>query len=97
MKKTLMIIGGIFLGMIALGAIIIIITAATSKKMNCESSKGNITIMYSNDTITGYSATNITYDLDQAKKYAEQIGVDAYLDEFSTWFSTNTTGTCSRA
>ena len=34
--------------------------------------------------------------LDQQKKYAEQVGIDAYLDEFSNWFSSNTTGSCSK-
>ena len=35
-----------------------------------------------------------THLSDNQKKYAEQIGVDAYMKEFSTWFSSNTTGSC---
>ena len=33
---------------------------------------------------------------DGQKEYADQVDVDAYLTEFVTWFSNNTTGTCSR-
>ena len=38
----------------------------------------------------------ISFDYDGQKKIAEQIGVDAYLTEFATWFGNNTTGTCTR-
>ena len=96
MKKTLMVIGGIVVGIIVLGVVIFAIVSATSKKMVCKSSEGNITIMYNDKTITGYTASGMSYDLDQQKEYAEQVGVDAYLNEFATWFSNNTTGTCSR-
>lgn len=96
MKKTLMIIGGIVVGIVVLGIIIFSIVSATSKKMVCKSNEGNITIMYNDKTITGYTTNSMSYDLDQQKKYAEQVGIDAYLDEFSNWFSSNTTGSCSK-
>lgn len=96
MKKILMIIGGIFLGIIALVIIIFSIISATSSKLICKSDEGNITIMYNDKTITGYKANGISYNLDEQKGVAEQIGVDSYLDEFSTWFQNNTTGTCSK-
>lgn len=38
----------------------------------------------------------MSYDLDTQKSYAEQIGIDAYLEEFSNWFSNNTTGSCTK-
>ena len=66
------------------------------KKMVCKSDEGNITIMYNDKTLTGYTANGISYDYDGQKEYADQVGVDAYLTEFATWFSNNTTGTCSR-
>ena len=94
MKKALMIIGGIVLALIILFIIIFAYTALTSKKLKCKSDEGSITIMYNNKTITGYTAKNMSYDLDGQKEYAEQIGIEAYLDEFSEWFKTNTTGTC---
>ncbi len=96
MKKTLMIIIGIFIGAIILGIIIFSIISATSKKLVCKSNEGNITIMYNDKTITGYTSKDISYDLDGQKKYAEQIGVDEYLSEFTTWFNQHTTGSCSR-
>lgn len=96
MKKVLMIVGGITVGIIVLIVVIFAITSVTSEKLVCKSDEGNITIMYNDKTITGYTASGISYDLDSQKEYAEQIGVDAYLNEFSTWFSSNTTGTCTK-
>ena len=92
MKKLLMVIGGL----VVLGIVVLIIVSATSKKMVCKSDEGDITIMYTNKGITGFVANGITYDLDGQQDYAEQVGIDAYLDEFATWFGNNTTGTCSR-
>jgi ABC-type antimicrobial peptide transport system permease subunit len=91
-----MIIGGIVVGVALLAVIIITIVSLTSKKMKCTSTEGKITIMYNDKTITGHTAINITYDLDGQKKIAEEIGIEEYLDEFATWFSTNTDGTCKR-
>ena len=79
MKKTLMIIGGFVVGIIILGVIIFSVISATSKKMVCKSDEGNITIMYNDKTITGYTANGISYDYDGQKEYADQDGVDAYL------------------
>lgn len=92
MKKVFIIIGGL----LALCIIVVVVLVATSKKMVCKSNEGNITITYNNTTITGYSANGIDFDLDGQKEIAEQIGVDAYLNQFANWFSTNTTGTCTR-
>lgn len=94
MKKALMIIGGIVVGIIGLFVIIFAITSASSDKLVCKSNEGNITIMYNDKTITGYTAKGMSYDLNQQKKYAEQIGIKAYIEEFSNWFKTNTTGSC---
>ena len=96
MKKTLMIIGGFVVGIVILGIVIFSVIYTTSKKMVCKSDEGNITIMYNDKTLTGYTANGISYDYDGQKKYADQVGVDTYLTEFATWFSKNTTGTCSR-
>ena len=96
MKKVLMIIGGIVVGIIVLGIIIFSIVSLTSKKLVCKSSEGNITLMYTDDKITGYTARNITYDLDQGQETAQKLGIEEYLNQFSAWFSQNTTGTCER-
>lgn len=94
MKRALMIIGGIFVGVVVLVIVTFAITSATSKKLICKSNEGNITIMYNDKAITGYIANGISYDMDGQKKYAKKVGINAYISEFSTWFSTNTTGTC---
>ena len=96
MKKFLMIIGGIFLFLVILFIILFLIISATSKKLVCKSNEGNITIMYNDKTISGYTANGLSYDLDGQKKYAEEIGIDAYIEEFSTLFSNYTTGSCSK-
>lgn len=88
------IIGGI-VGLIVLFIVIFSIVFANSKELVCKSKEGNITIMYDDKTITGYTAAGLTYDLDGQKKYAEQIGVDAYMKEFTIWFENNTSGTCT--
>lgn len=94
MKKVLMVIGGIVVALVVIIVIIFIFTSMTSEKLVCKSEEGNITIMYNDKTITGYTANGISYDLDGQKEYAEQIGIDAYIEEFSQYFSNNTTGSC---
>ena len=56
MKKILMVIGGIVVGIVVLGVVIFGVTSLTSKKLVCKSSEGNITIMYNDKIITGYTA-----------------------------------------
>lgn len=96
MKKILMIIGGFVVGAIVLGIVIITIISLASKKMVCKSNEGSITLMYNSKTLTGYKSNGLTYDFDGQQKYAEQVGIDAYLAEFDTWFRSNTSGTCSK-
>lgn len=96
MKKVLIIIGSIVLSFVILGVIIFTVISVSSKKLVCKSDEGNITIMYNKKTITGYKAKGMTYDFDVQKEYANEIGVDAYIEEFDNWFKTNTTGTCSK-
>ncbi len=89
-----MIIGGVVVGLFLLMIVLFLSVSLTSKKLVCKSSVGNITIMYTNKNITGYTAKGLSYDLDTQQEYAKRIGVDAYLKEFTTWFETNTDGTC---
>lgn len=92
MKKVLIAIGSI----IVLGVIVFTVISLTSKKMVCKSEQGNITIMYNNKTITGYTAKGISYDFDEQKNLADQIGSEEYLNQFKSWFESNTTGTCKK-
>ena len=96
MKKVLMIIGGIVVGLVVIGLVIFFAVSATSKKMKCKSAEGNITLMYNKKKITGYTAKNITYDMDEQNEIVEEIGIEEYLNEFEAWFEANTTGTCKR-
>lgn len=96
MKKVLTVIGGLFLVLVIVVAIILIVTSLTSKKLVCKSNEGNITIMYNDKTITGYTAKGITYDMDVQKQIAEQIGIESYITQFESWFKTNTTGSCTK-
>lgn len=92
--------GGVSYAMIALSIGILLILGFINYKYSldklvCTSDKGNITIMYNENGITGYIATRMSYDLDQQQDYAKKIGVDAYIKEFNSWFTSNTTGTCT--
>jgi hypothetical protein len=92
---ALAIIGGFIVVIIILLVAIISIVSSNSNKLVCKSNEGNITIMYDDSTINGYVATGITYDFDQQKEVANQLGIDSYISQFTTWFETNTTGTCT--
>ena len=91
----LAIIGGFVVGVILLFVVIFSITSANSDKLVCKSKKGNITIMYDDTRITGYSATGMSYNLDEQKKVAEKIGMDNYIIQFNDWFISNTSGSCT--
>ena len=93
--KFFAIIGGIAVGIIILVVVIVLVVSANSKKLVCKSDRGNITIMYNDKTITGYTAVGLSYDLDGQKKYAQQVGIDAYIQEFSSWYRNNVGGTCT--
>ena len=64
MKKVLMVIGGITVFIVLAIVIIFTVVSATSKKLVCKSKEGNITLMYNKKTITGYTAKNISYDME---------------------------------
>lgn len=65
-------------------------------KMVCKSSTGSITLTFTVEELLEYDSNKIDYDFKEQKKYAEEIGIDAYLDEYSNWFSNNTDGECIR-
>ena len=63
-------------------------------RLVCKSKEGNITLLYSEEGIVGYTASGITYDEEQGKAYAKKIGINSYIVEFNQWFIENTTGSC---
>lgn len=96
MKKVLMIIGGIVIGLVIIGVVVFAVVSLTTSKLKCTSTQGNITLMYNDKSIAGYTASGIGYDLDEQKAIAELIGVEPYLEQFTKWFEQNTDGTCTR-
>lgn len=94
--KILLIIGGVFVGFIVLIIGFIVVISSSQDKLVCKASNGSITIMHDDEKLTGYTANGFTYDFDGQKAYADTIGVEAYLDEFTDWFEDNTDGTCTR-
>ena len=93
--KILAIIGGVVVGFIILFVVIFSITSASSEKLVCKSEEGNITIMYNEKGIKGYTASGMSYDLDEQKEVAKEVGMDAYITEFDNWFKSNTSGYCT--
>ena len=93
--KILAIIGGIVVGFILLVVVMFLWVSSDSNKLVCKSSEGNITILYDDTTISGYTALGVSYDMNQQRAIANQIGIEKYISEFITWFETNTTGSCS--
>ncbi len=91
----LIVLGVIIVGIVLISILLFSVVNKSSNKLECKSDKGDITIMYTENEIVGYTAFGITYDLDEQKKVAEQIGVKAYLEEFNTWFKMNTNGICT--
>ena len=69
---------------------LIVISIMNRHEMACTSSRGNITISYDQKKVIGYVSTNVEYDYDKQREYAERIGIDQYLDEYEDWFKSNT-------
>lgn len=93
-KKALFITLGFVGAIILVIALFVVFFFANTKKLVCKSTQGNITLRYTKKEIVGYTAKNMTYDLDEQQQYSREIGVDAYLKEFTEWFENNTDGTC---
>lgn len=90
-------IGGCFLAILVLVLLLQIIFSIGNKKLVCTSDAGNITIMYNKKYITGFTASDtIEYDLEEQREYANEVGMTTYIEEFSEWFHTNTTGNCKK-
>lgn len=85
-----MIIGGI----VVLFIIIFAIVSMTSEKFKCTSDSGSITLMYNDSSLVGYTTVNHTFEFDEQQEYAEEIGIDAYLEEFEMAYELIYDGTC---
>ena len=97
MKKLLMIIGGVVVVAIIAGVAIFLFVSKTSSQLVCKSAEGNVTIMYNDTDLTGYTSGNgLSYDLEGQREVARALGIPGYLDAFESWFLENTTGSCTR-
>ena len=89
-----------FLFIIGIVAIVLLLVKGVSDsndKLVCESKEGNITLIYNDTDLLGYTTSGgITYDLDGQKELAKQMGIEAYLEKFNDWFEKNTSGTCKK-
>ena len=94
MNKKIIIIIGISIFVLISFISIIIIFKPFSNKLVCKSKHGNITLIYNKKNITGYSAKNMTYKLDEQNKIAHQIGIEEYMKQFNEWFKNTTSGSC---
>ena len=95
-KKVAIIVGSI-VGALIIGIVLLVVFVFnSSKKLECTSSIGSLTIMYNDNEIVGYTAKNYTYELDQQKAVAKEKGIEEYLVEFESWWKTSQAGTCVR-
>ena len=95
MKKKLMIIGGIVLGVLVIVLGIYIYITSTSSRLVCKSSLGNVRLVYNDKELIRYSTTgSISYDYDVQTARVEKVGIESYIEEFTEWFETTTDGTC---
>ena len=90
----LAVIGFIFIVLVIVG--LFILFSFGQYKLVCESREGNITLTYSDEAIIGYTAKNITYDLEGQKAIARRVGIDQYMIDFTDWFENNTSGSCRK-
>ncbi|MBR1385790.1 MAG: hypothetical protein IJ568_03050 [Bacilli bacterium] len=74
--------------------IYLIFISINSEKLVCKSSNGSITIMYDDETITGYTVKNINFNEEEAKEYIKKVGIKKYLEEFKLTFEYYYNGTC---
>jgi len=92
---VLIVIGAVVGLFVLLLILVYFFVVKSSSQMICECSNGGITLIYNDNTIIGYTANGFTYDLDEQREFAEQMGVDEYLVQFEEWFTTTTDGKCN--
>lgn len=93
--KVFGIIAIIVAGIVILFVVIFSLVSANSNKLICKSNEGDITLMYNDSAITGYSTVGMSYDMDQQNTIASRVGIDNYISQFKTWFEKKTSGTCT--
>lgn len=95
-KWFLVVCGAVILSVVVMVVFVLVNDGDNSKQLVCQSNEGNITLVYDNNTVVGFTASTYTYDLLSEKERAEEMGVEKYIDEFASIFNTNTMGTCTK-
>lgn len=93
-NKVLGVILGLIFIIMVVAIVLLSIASINSNKLVCTSKEGNITINYSATEVIGYTSNGIKYDLDEQQEVSKRIGVARYLVDFTSWFESNTSGTC---
>ena len=91
---VLAVIGLIIAGVVAFFVVVFKNITNDTNKLICTAKEGGITIMYNDDTLVGYKTKNMEFDFDEQQEYAEEIGIDNYIEEFKEWFKSHSTGSC---
>jgi hypothetical protein len=92
-KNYLRIVLFVVFSLLIVGSIVFYILTRP-KKLSCDAPEGNITLTYNSKNLLGYKSRNLPFDLDAAKEYVSDVGVDEYLKEFKLWFIENSSGSC---
>ena len=87
--------GIVILAVIAMVVMVLVSDGNKGKQLVCQSNNGNITLYYNSETVNGYTSNGYSFDLLSEQSRAEQMGVDAYIKEYSGFFAANNNGTCT--
>ncbi len=93
--KILAIIGGVFVAIIAMIFIAFAVIKSSSNRIECTSKGKSLTVYFNNETITGYSAKNVNFNIDTAKNTVSSSGIDNYVKTLQTWYETYVGGKCT--
>ncbi len=93
--KILAIIGGVLVAIIAMIFIAFAIIRTSSNRIECKSEEKSLTVYFNNETIIGYSAKNVNFNIDTAKNTVNLSGIDDYVSTLQTWYETYVGGKCT--
>lgn len=94
MKDKVWLIGYILLALNMSLIITIVVLDNREEKLVCKSDSGKIILYYDDTNIIKYTSKTVEFNLEGQNYYAERIGIDKYLEEYSVWFKDNYGGKC---
>ena len=79
-------------------AILFTVVFNNNDKLSCEAnyrgSNVSITLYFNDKQLVGYNAINMEYNYEEQQKYAQEIGIQNYLQEFNQNFEDDYEGSC---